>query len=192
MPLLVFVQVGSGIYSITQNPEVVVVSLISEIVNKYGVVTVINHKLHCLICHAVCKHTLHVEELLSSETVVEDLDSIAASIASQQSSPSKAISPIGVSWMKTPFFLSQTHKKILCDGFNCFMKEINGQKVVVFPSDGLQLCSSCNSEMVPAVISLPLIMNRSICTASGSFKLRGCTTPLPAPCISGSAVALPM
>ena len=127
----------------------------SEIEDIYGVVTVVNHKLYCMLCCGVCKHTLYVEELIhDSDHVMEDLGALAA-LLSSQSSQSRSGSPIGISWMKIPFILSHT----LSPG-----QWTDG---IVFSSRP-QRCSSCKSDVIGSSISLPLIMERNICTALGT------------------------
>ena len=123
-----------------------------------------------MLCHGSCKHTDYVNELVhQSENVIEDLEGIAALLSSPHASLSKMCSPMGISWKKTPFILSDMQKDILRNGFHDLVQLIDGHEVIVFPSDECQKCSSCESPVLASSTCLPLIVERNIITALGSY-----------------------
>lgn len=71
--------------------------------NEYGVVSVVNRNLYCMLCRHACKHVLHVEQLMESENCPESLEILSISLRSYPNKSYKATSPAGISWKKNTF-----------------------------------------------------------------------------------------
>ena len=110
--------------------------------NEYGVVSAVNHNLYCMLCHHVCKHTIRIKQLIESEYCPESLEELSAQLSSPQTKSSKATSPAGISWKKTPFLLPQTQLSILRKG--AFSFSSTGAEDIVIPSlIEPQQCPAC-------------------------------------------------
>lgn len=159
-----------GVFPIGQDSTTVCVCL-PEQENEYGVVTITNHKLYCMLCHRECKHTLHIEELIQSEKCPESLEELATLLSeSPPSSGSKKTSPMGISWKKTPYILSEAQQKILRNGVFSFQCTDDNEVVIPLSTTESQQCPLCGSKQVKDKVSLPLIMERSIHKGLGKFQ----------------------
>lgn len=120
-----------------------------------------------MICRGVCIHTRYVGELLDSERLIDDLEPLVALMSTPR--VFKSASPVGISWVKTPFSLSLAQKRILLRGLDHFVQTVNNQDLVVFSScKQPRSCSSCSSKMESITLSsLPLITEKSVHTALG-------------------------
>lgn len=160
-----------GVFPIGQDSTTVCVCL-PEQDNEYGVVTVINHKLYCMLCHRVCKHTLHVEELIQSENCPEILEELATLLSTlPSSSGSKKTSPMGISWKKTPYILSEAQQKILRNGVFSFQCTNDNEAILPLLTTESQQCPTCRSKLVKDEVHLPLIMEKSIHKALSKAQL---------------------
>ena len=132
--------------------------------NEYGVVSVVNRSLYCMLCHHACKHILHIEQLIESEYCPESLEELSTRLSSSQTKSSKASSPMGLSWRKTPFLLSHTQQSILRKGALSFLstgtEDVEG---LIMPSPvEPQHCPTCRSVLQRFQVALPLFFERSI------------------------------
>jgi hypothetical protein len=132
--------------------------------NEYGVVSVVNHSLYCMLCHHACKHTLHIEQLIESEYCPESLEELSTQLSSSQTKASKATSPAGISWKKTPFLLPRTQQSILRKGALSFLSTgTEDIEELIIPSTvEPQQCPACRSVLQKFQVALPLIFERSI------------------------------
>ena len=91
-----------GIFPIGQDGSMVCVCIPLQD-NEYGVVSVVNRNLYCMLCRRACKHVLHVEQLMESENCPESLEILSISLRSSPKKSYKATSPAGISWEKNTF-----------------------------------------------------------------------------------------
>ena len=130
--------------------------------NEYGVVSVVNNNLYCMLCHHACKHTLHIKQLIESEYCPESLEELSTRLSSSQTRSSKTTSPMGVSWKKTPFLLPQTQQSILRKGALSFLSTGADVELVIPSPIEPQQCPACGSVLQRFQVALPLIFERSI------------------------------
>ncbi len=141
--------------------------------DEYGVVSVVNHNLYCMLCRHACKHTLHVTQLIESENCPEILEELSRRLSLSQTKSPKMISPVGISWKSTPFLLPQTQQSILRKGilsFSSTTTEDNKELVIPSPIEPQQ-CPSCCSVLQRFQVALPLICERSIHKGLGKVTI---------------------
>lgn len=131
--------------------------------NEYGLVSVLNKRLYCFICHRECQHAHHVEELIESEYCPESLEELSVLMKFPTNKDYKATSPDGISWKKVPFMLTESQQSIMRKGYFSFLSPDAMADELVFPSPvELQLCPTCCSVFEKESVSLPVIFEKSI------------------------------
>lgn len=145
---------------------------------EYGLVSVVNRNLYCMLCRRACKHILLVEQLIESERCPESIETLSVLLKSSQTKPYKSTSPMGISSKTTPFSLLPSQQCILRKG--AFLRKgalsfPTGEsedvliQFILPSSTEPQQCPTCRSELLKCQVSLPFIFERSVHTGLGKI-----------------------
>ena len=136
---------------------------------EYGLVSVVNRNLYCMLCRRACKHILLVEQLIESERCPESIEMLSVLLKSSQTKPYKSTSPMGISWKTTPFSLLPSQQSILRKGALSFPTGESEDVLILPSSTEPQQCPTCRSELLKCQVSLPFIFERSVHTGLGKI-----------------------
>ena len=158
-----------GIFPIGRNGSMVCVEVPLEN-NEYGVVSVVNRSLYCLLCRRACKHSLHVEQLIESECCPESLEMLSMFLQSSQTNLTSLHPQWEFRGKKTPFLLLPSQQSILRKGVLSFLTSGSEDELIIPSSTEPQHCPSCRSVLLKCQVSLPFIFERSVHKGLGKIK----------------------